>query len=247
MLARYTARMARLDALALKFEPRVRRALILGCEQAAEAVILGASPEVAAALVKNAPLVAALQDLYETCGLAEAREEYDYLTTTYPEKAQAPPGVKDSWAARLRRFITTEGATSIRAITDTVRKKVRAVLTDAAEAGMGVVEAARELRSQVATFSTQQSVSIVRTELISAANQGSLLGAEATGLKLRKFWLATPGPRTRPTHQAANGQTVGLQDFFTVGGEQARYPGDPLLSAKERVRCRCTIAYKKDG
>lgn len=236
--------MARLDALALKFEPRVRRALILGCEAAAEAVAVGASPEVAAALVKNAYLVAALSDMYEACGLAEAQDEYDHLTTTYPRKAQAPADLITSWAGRLRRFISTEGAASIRAITDTVRKKVREVLNVAAEEGLGIAEAARALRREVAAFSGQQAVSIVRTELISASNAGSLMGAESTGLTLEKFWIATPGSRTRPTHAAADGQTVPMRGFFTVGGEPARYPGDPLLSAGERIRCRCSIGYK---
>lgn len=244
MLARYAARMARMDALEARYEPRVRRALIQGCEAAADAVAAGASPPVAAALFQNRFLVAVLEQLYEQCGGAEAREEYDYLTSTYPQKAQAPPAVATSWLSRLKRFITTEGATSIRSISETMRKKVRGVLVTAAEAGMGVAEAARELRKEVATFSRQEAVTIVRTELISASNFGSLLGAQATGLKLRKFWLSTPGPRTRPAHREADGQTVGLNDSFTVGGFMARYPGDPLLPAAQRIRCRCSQGYK---
>jgi hypothetical protein len=243
-LARYNARMTRLDALAARYEPRVRAALIRGCEAAAEAVAVGATPAVAAALVRNAFLVAVLENMYEQCGMAEARDEYDYLTAEYPRKAQAPDEVATGWVARLRRFITTEGATSIRGITETVRKKVRAVLVQAAEAGQGVAEAARTLRAEVATFSRAEAVTIVRTELITASNLGSLMGAEATGLQLDKVWLATPGARTRPTHQAANGQKVGLSQSFTVGGFAARYPGDPLLPAKERVQCRCTQTYR---
>lgn len=241
-LTRYAARLARLDTLELRYEPRVRRALIQGTEAAADAAAAGAAPAVAAALVRNAFLVAVLQDLYEQCGLAEANDEYDYLTRT--QKAQAPAGVSAGWAARLRRFITTEGATSIRGITETVRKKVQQVLAAAADAGLGVREAAAKLRAEVATFSREQAVTIVRTELITASNVGSLMGAEATGLRLNKFWIATPGARTRPTHQAAAGQTVALSQSFTVGGFAARYPGDPLLPAKERVRCRCSIGYK---
>lgn len=243
-LQRYTAKMARLDALERRYVPKVRGAIIRGCEAAADAVEAGASPLVAAALVKNSFLVAALEDLYERCGLVEAKEEYDYLTTRYPQKALPGTALVASWAGRLRRFISTEGATSIRAISETVRKKVRAVLTEAAELGLSVPHAARMLREEVATFSQQEAVTIVRTELITAANVGSLLGAQATGLRLQKLWLATPGSRTRPSHQAANGQAVALDGFFTVGQSQGRYPGDPLLPAGERIRCRCTQTYK---
>lgn len=240
-LQRYTARMARLDALEARYAPRVRAALIRGCEAAADAVAAGASAPVAAALVKNSFLVAALEDLYERCGVAEAKDEYAFLMT---RKAMFDPAVVTSWASRLRRFISTEGATSIRAITETVRKKVRAVLTEAAELGLSVPDAAKRLRQEVATFSKQEAVTIVRTELITASNVGSLLGAQATGLRLQKVWLATPGPRTRPSHRAADGQAVALDGFFTVGQSQGRYPGDPLLPAGERIRCRCTQTYK---
>lgn len=243
-LLRYTQRMARLDALAARFEPRIRRALIQGAEPCAEAVQHGASPEVAAALFRNGYLVAVLGDLYERCGVAEARLEYDYLTNKYPRKAQAPPDVVTGWAARLRRFVTTDAAAGIRAITETVRKKVRTVLGRALDEGLSVPDTARALRKEVAEFSGKEAVTVARTELIAASNYGSYLGAEATGLDLVKVWLATPGSRTRPTHAAANGQAVGLRAFFTVGGEQARYPGDPWLSAGERIRCRCSITYR---
>lgn len=242
--ARYNDRMARLDSLATRYEPKVRTALIRGCAAAADAVEAGATPPVAAALVKNSFLVAVLQDLYERCGVAEARDEYYHLTTTYPLKGLLPAAVVADWTSRLRRFITTEGATSIRAITETVRKKVRAVLTEAAELGLSVQEAATKLRQEVATFSRQEAVTIVRTELISASNYGSLIGAQATGIRLQKVWLATPGARTRPSHREADGQAVGLQDFFTVGTGRGRYPGDPLLPAGERIRCRCTQIYR---
>jgi hypothetical protein len=70
------------------------------------------------------------------------------------------------------------------------------------------------------------------------------MGAEATGLRLNKRWIATPGPRTRDSHRAANGQKVGLQTSFTVGGVLMRYPGDPLAPAREIVACRCAIGYE---
>lgn len=243
-MKRYAERMARLDALEARFLPRMRAALIRSAEAAADSIASGASPAVAAALVKPAFLVAVLEDLYEQGGLAEAQEEYDYLTTAYPRKALPGVALIADWTSRLRRFITTEGATSIRAITEATRSIIRRVLTDAADRGLGVAEAARELRSQVATLSVERSISIVRTELIAASNQGSLLGAQATGLKLQKVWLATPGPRTRPTHREANGQATTMEGWFTVGDARGRYPGDPLLPAGERVRCRCTVTYR---
>ncbi|SDY98152.1 phage minor head protein [Hymenobacter psychrophilus] len=237
----YAARMARLDALAARYAPRLRVALQRDCEAAVAAAEAGASPAVAAAVAGTRFTRAVLEDLYVASGVAEARLQYDALTTT---KAEAPAGLLDVWTSRLRRFISTEGALSLRGIAAGTRAIVVRVLTQAAEAGQGVAEAARTLRQQVAELSQARAVSICRTELISASNYGSLLGAEATGVKLRKRWIATVGPRTRPTHRAADGQRVPLAGTFTVGGAAARYPGDPLLPASERVRCRCAIGFE---
>lgn len=58
----------------------------------------------------------------------------------------------------------------------------------------------------------------------------------------KKEWLATPDKRCRPTHVAANGQIVGIDEPFKVGGFDMMYPGDMSMGApvKEAVLCRCT-------
>lgn len=238
----YAARMARLDTLAARFAPRIRVALIRDAEAAAAAVEAGATPEVAAALVSARFLQPALEELYVAAGLPEATLQYDELTS----RQKALPGVAlvADWTTRLRRFISTEGATSIRAISAATRGIIRSVLRTAATDGLSIPDTARALRTKIAALSVERAESIARTELISASSYGSLLGAQATGLRLLQVWLATPGPRTRPTHREAGGQAVPLGSTFTVGGAAARYPGDPLLPAGERVRCRCTVTYR---
>lgn len=251
-LATYLAHRERLDALEPAYTPKVRRALLRSIERTVATVEAGGSIDLAAALVDQKPVADALALLYVAAGVPEARITYDHLTgdakglgIQLQTKAVAPPEIVTGWGARLKRFITTEGAAAVRGITETTRKLVRAVLSEAAEAGDSVQVAARKLRQRVAEVSKERAVAICRTELVAAGNAGSLLGAQATGLKLEKWWLATPDGRTRPTHSAADGQGAPLQDgFFTVGGELCRYPGDPMLSVGERARCRCAIAYR---
>jgi hypothetical protein len=242
-LDEYHAHRARLDALESRYTPKVRRALVRSVERCAAAVEAGGGIDMAAALVDRKPVEEALALLYVGAGLPEAK--YTYASLTEGQKAQAPPTTATNWADRLKRFITTEGAAAVRGITETTRKLVRAVLSEAAEAGDSVQVAARKLRARVAQVSKERAVAIVRTELVAAGNYGSLVGAQATGLKLEKWWMATPDGRTRPSHAVANGQGAPLQDgLFTVGGEHCRYPGDPVLSVGERARCRCAIAYR---
>lgn len=248
MATRYSALMARLRKLEPQHTAQLRLALLRQAEPAIVALeefdVLPGSIGVdfIVSRITSQWLIAPLEALYEACGSAEARNTYEYLTRV--QKAQAPVAVTTGWAARLRSFITTEGAAAVRGITDTTRKVVRQVLVEAADAGLGIREAAAELRTKLTQLAPERAMKIVRTELIAASAQGSLLGAQATGLRLNKFWISTPGSRTRSSHAAASNQTVDLNGVFTVGGLMARYPGDPLLSAKERCNCRCSIGYK---
>jgi hypothetical protein len=86
---------------------------------------------------------------------------------------------------------------------------------------------------------------IARTETVAANNQGALASwsalADAAQVTATKTWLATPDGRTRPEHAAANGQTVGINDSFTVGGELITGPGDG--SAANVCNCRCTLTF----
>ena len=87
---------------------------------------------------------------------------------------------------------------------------------------------------------------IARTEIISASNAGSFQGAKVAPPSIRprtKEWLATGDDRTRESHLEADGQVVDLDDTFTVGGAQMRYPGDEHAPAEEIVNCRCTILF----
>ncbi len=78
---------------------------------------------------------------------------------------------------------------------------------------------------------------LARTDLNALSNAGSLLGATTADAAATKTWLATEDERTRETHADADGQTVGINEPFTVGGESAQYPGDPDLSWEESANC----------
>jgi len=47
---------------------------------------------------------------------------------------------------------------------------------------------------------------------------------------------------TRPSHRAADGQTVPLTEPFRVDNETLQFPGDPRGSAGNVIQCRCTLS-----
>lgn len=250
---------ARREAFEPVYTPKLRAALIQQAEPAINAVEAGADGPTAAALVKPDKLRDVLNNLYETAGLAFAKAEYDELTDLYVKSAAGPDEVKKlpgaellaSWGARLRRFFgvagstgSGEGATRLNGMVETTREIITRTIKQAQAEGLSVPDTAALLRSRVATLSQYRAVVTARTELVSASNLGSQMGAESTGLKLTKSWLATTDGRTRDSHVQVNGQTVGLKESYTVGGHPARYPGDPMLPAAEVVQCRCSQSYK---
>lgn len=65
------------------------------------------------------------------------------------------------------------------------------------------------------------------------------------GIVLKKRWKALLDSRTRPDHVTANGQIVGINQKFVVGGERCDYPRQSTLSAKQLMNCRCGVEYVK--
>ena len=62
-----------------------------------------------------------------------------------------------------------------------------------------------------------------------------------------KGWQSMGDDAVRASHQDADDQYsdpdnfVGIDDTFSVGGEDLRYPGDPAGSAAETYNCRCVV------
>ncbi|MBK8184282.1 MAG: hypothetical protein IPK63_15945 [Candidatus Competibacteraceae bacterium] len=83
---------------------------------------------------------------------------------------------------------------------------------------------------------------IVRTETnraFSVATQSQMETSLQEFPELQKAWMSTGDFRTRNAHLSAHGQIVGVNDKFSVGGEELAFPRDPAGSAKNTINCRC--------
>lgn len=92
-----------------------------------------------------------------------------------------------------------------------------------------------------------------------AANAGTAAAGQVlaeSGLVNVKRWATLHGSgdldaRVRPSHRAANGQTVGINERFTVelsgkgGTETCEFPGDSKLSDGNKNNCRCLAIFLK--
>lgn len=55
----------------------------------------------------------------------------------------------------------------------------------------------------------------------------------------RRRWVTMHDAKVRDTHRHAEGQTVGIDEPFVVGGASLRYPGDRQGPPGEVINCRC--------
>lgn len=133
----------------------------------------------------------------------------------------------------------------LKGISDEVWQHTRTELV----AGMQAGESVPQLRKRVmaaADVSKARANVIARTEVIGAQNRGSLGQMMSTGYGGTKDWLATRDHRTRQSHADANGQTVRLDEKFSVGGASMDGPHDPSAPPGETISCRCTLTYEID-
>lgn len=161
----------------------------------------------------------------------------------YIQKNQPAVQWRETFAAFGRRF----AADKVTLVSGNRKKELQAVLkrlmSDPEFQALNERQAQRILRSQFTGYSRTQAMRLVRTETITAANYAAtqtandLFGSEG----YEKEWLTALDGRERPAHREADGQRVGANEPFLVGGEYLKFPGDPSASAKNRINCRCTV------
>lgn len=143
---------------------------------------------------------------------------------------------------RVVEFLQDRGR-KIVGVNETTRQAIVAAIAKGEAAGEGIEAIADRIRQVFAEASRLRAVTIARTELLSASNQGSVEGARQSGVAEQKVWLATSDDRTRDTHRDVDGATVALEEPFDVGGAPMMFPGDPAGPASETINCRCTLLY----
>jgi hypothetical protein len=159
--------------------------------------------------------------------------------------AKEQKDVEDLWLETARDYIRSGViADRIAGVTDTTKDRVRGIIQRGIDDGLSIPDIARDIdKLGLDQIIRNRSTVISRTETINASNKGSIEGARATGLELEKEWIATPGGRTRDDHADADGQRVPMNEYFSVGGEELEYPGDPNGSAEQIIQCRCSLGY----
>ena len=94
--------------------------------------------------------------------------------------------------------------------------------------------------------SYSNSVRIARTEghrITNEATYNAQVKAKSKGAQIMKEWDSTLDAKTRPEHQALDGQLVDIDKPFSVDGYEAMYPGGFGVASMD-INCRCCILQR---
>lgn len=162
---------------------------------------------------------------------------------------------RPDWQPSFQRFMT-EATNLVVGMPDTAFTEVQRALTKLSNTSK--FEQQRAVRSFLSWEEEggyrgwmRRAERIARTELHTARSAAMDKAAgwlADTGATVRKVWISAADERVRPEHVAANGQTVGYDEPFIVGGEQLWFPGDRENgSPGNTIQCRCVVNYIDEG
>lgn len=137
----------------------------------------------------------------------------------------------------------------VEGVAATTIRLARRIIARGIENELSLSQIGKDLQSSASAVTARsRGTTIARTEIHTAANASAHKMAVSSGVSLKREWIASNDDRTRDDHGAADGQKVGPEEEFEVGGEEMMYPGDPSGSPENVINCRCVVAYvPQDG
>jgi len=201
----------------------------------------------------DVPIREAMLTVYEKTGLKFAKS----VKKQFTKKDYNPESLTDDqFIQDMRDYALNNSGNAITWISQTAEgqalKLIRDILAEGTLQGLSTQQMAVMMRDGLkmgyTNFARYASERIARTEVCTASNYGSQLGAESTGFAMKKRWIATYDGRQRDSHGEAGNKYkngIGLKEFYIIGdNEQCQYPGQASLSGSERINCRCAQAFE---
>lgn len=189
-------------------------------------------------------LAAALTAVARTSGRRVTKQ----LKATLPDAPDYDPDDPDGEVASL---ISDYAPILAQSITDTTHGRLNTLLSDLLAGGnsASIADLLDSLKQQYDTWGANDGRASVIADSTTVTGWGA--GAydaaqqttQGTDVGVVRTWNSVLDKNTRDAHAEADGQTVGLDENFSVGGEELMYPGDPSGSSDNTIGCRCDVSY----
>jgi hypothetical protein len=199
------------------------------------------------ALLKNA-----LLQQYKIIGAYNFEQVTKRLQEVKPKKI-SDYYVKDSvnsfWFY-FNNWANGQAASKITMIDTTTKDLIRSIIEKGIRDSKSYVEIANNIRKLSPLISKNRAAMIAITETHTAFNKSTFESIESTNVKMEsKEWMNAGDERVRNkrfNHVRAQGETVKMDEYFQNTGGPLLYPGDPMGSAGNIIRCRCVTFYNTE-
>jgi hypothetical protein len=239
--------------ISARYERILRRELKAASKEGADAYKKGRSVD-AAVQAQDARIEKALRSMW-TAGFQEIGQRVDGQITQ-AVKGYKPKEYKremsDTFRVALDNFIRRYMAKKITQIGSTTRKQIEDDVKKGIAEGLSVDEIGSLIAKHGAELAGYRANLIARTEVHSAAQNGSLSVAKESGVVEFKEWISVEDGRTRgqkdnDEFDHVNVEPVPINDKFVIRGQfgdaMLEYPGDPSGPAGAIINCRCALGY----
>lgn len=170
---------------------------------------------------------------------------YRETVKDFAAQALADVGVEiafDVFSPRVRDWIATQAAERSKLIVGTTREALKTTLAEGVAAGESSAKLVSRIQATVVDAGRVRANTIARTEIVQASNYATTEAHREAGITERE-WLATQDDRVRDAHMALDGQVVGIDQPFDVGGSKGMYPGGFGVAGLD-INCRCAVLPK---
>lgn len=146
--------------------------------------------------------------------------------------------VFDARRPEVRRIVADLLA-KVESVPTTLQSRLDTIIRDGLANNLTRAQLAGAVYEAAGTMAASQAEAIAQTTGTGAFEAGQLESYRGGGVT-DKAWLSQRDGNVRPEHDEADGQEVGVDEPFDVGGEALMYPADPAGSVGNIARCRCT-------
>lgn len=201
----------------------------------------------------------------------QVRSEFDsQITNDLPDDIAATSAERTAIGTALAAFFAGRAPEQASIITATNQRDIvasidQAVMISQEEAAAGRPQTRIDIAMQSGASLSRKlagrvtGISSLETQAVAEAAKGteaqiltgqpaSVIGGSPREVAVTKEWVTVGDERVRDAHVAADSQVQTLNQAFTVGGQQLRWPGDTSLGATAGnvINCRCSSVVSKE-
>ena len=216
-----------------------------------QSLFLKTARQAAKAYEVGGNIEAATSDLEAELG-AVFRATYTSVIDKFASRVTENRKAESQFQSLIFQYYAREGASKVRGVASTTRRGILRAIQLGETEGLGVDKTAKLIVDRTGgTIGRSRAATIARTETHAAASFATDEATRELGLPAqKKRWVSVGDARTRPSHAAANGQEVGIDEPFIIRDKgveiEMKYPHDGSGGASNNINCRCLAVYFTD-